>query len=189
MAGKVTMMTARQQAIQLLGQVGTRLAHSESVANQAAVAACLLDEPWRSALVDAAWVHDIGYVPTLRRTRFHPLDGARWLRDQAWPPEVCQLVAWHSRAETEARLMGLADELVVEFPVPPAAARAVLTWADFTSSPTGEVCAPVDRVAEVLQRYGANTTAYRATVENFGSLLADATWVEEHLKLASATLA
>ena len=68
-------MSARQQAIELLGNVDTRLAHSESVAKQAAVAVCLLDEPWRSVLVDAAWLHDIGYAPTVRRTGFHPLDG------------------------------------------------------------------------------------------------------------------
>jgi hypothetical protein len=182
------MMSSRQQAVQLLGNVGTRLAHSESVANQAAVAVCLLDEPWRSVLVDAAWLHDIGYAPTVRRTGFHPLDGARWLREQAWPPEVYQLVAWHTHAETEARLMGLADDLVAEFIPPPVTARAVLTWADLTSSPTGQVCAPADRLAEVLQRYEAGTTPYEAIVENFGSLLADATWVQHQLDLKSATV-
>ena len=84
--------------------------------------------------------------------------------------------------------MGLADELVVEFTPPPVTARAVLTWADLTSSPTGQVCAPADRLAEVLQRYEAGTTRYEATVENFGSLLADATWVQHQLNLKSATV-
>ena len=82
MAGKVGMMTARQEAARLLVDVGTRFAHSEAVASQAAVAGRLLDRSWRSALVDAAWLYDIGYAPALRRIGLHPLDGARWLRAQ-----------------------------------------------------------------------------------------------------------
>ena len=58
MAGKVGMVTARQEAAQLLVDVGTRFAHSEAVASQAVVAGPLLDQIWRSALIDAAWLHE-----------------------------------------------------------------------------------------------------------------------------------
>ena len=41
----------------------------------------------------AAWLHDIGYAPAVDDTGFHPLDGARYLRDveqatgcAAWSP-------------------------------------------------------------------------------------------------------
>jgi HD superfamily phosphodiesterase len=31
----------------------------------------------------AAWLHDIGYSPEIAVSGFHPLDGARYLRDVA----------------------------------------------------------------------------------------------------------
>lgn len=33
-------------------------------------------------LVAAALLHDVGYAPRLVKTGFHPLDGARFLRDE-----------------------------------------------------------------------------------------------------------
>lgn len=54
----------------------------------------------------AAWLHDIGYAREASVLGFHPLDGARWLRDQGWPDQVTQLVAWHTHAEKEAELLG-----------------------------------------------------------------------------------
>jgi HD superfamily phosphodiesterase len=48
----------------------------------------------------AAYLHDIGYVPTLARTRFHPLDGARHLRELG-EERLVGLVAYHSGAEAE----------------------------------------------------------------------------------------
>ena len=42
----------------------------------------------------AAWLHDIGYAPSLVATGFHPLDGARYLRDtQHADAMLCRLVA------------------------------------------------------------------------------------------------
>jgi putative nucleotidyltransferase with HDIG domain len=64
-------------------------------------------------LVAAAWLHDIGYSQELVDSGFHPLDGARYLRDQGWDPVVVQLVAHHSGAEVEAEERGLRDQLLV----------------------------------------------------------------------------
>lgn len=55
----------------------------------------------------AAWLHDIGYTPELATTQFHPLDGARYLRDD----RVVNLVAHHSGARYEAAERGLEAEL------------------------------------------------------------------------------
>ena len=38
----------------------------------------------RRLLLAAAWLHDIGYAPTVRKTGFHPLDGGLYLRDHKW---------------------------------------------------------------------------------------------------------
>jgi hypothetical protein len=139
----------------------------------------VLVEPWRSALPEAALLHDIGYAPEVVDTGFHPLDGARWLRALGRRSEVCNLVAWHTRAGTEARLRGLEELLVAEFSSPPAIAQAVLTWADLTSSPTGEQTSPAIRIDDILRRYGPGSLVHRATLANEVELLADARSVDD----------
>lgn len=156
-----------------------RLAHSRLVAEQVAKVAHVLSEPWRSAVSEAALLHDVGYAPALIDTGFHPLDGARWLRSQGRRPEVCRLVAWHTRARTEARLRGLEGPLLAEFPPPPAIAQAVLTWADLTSSPTGEECSPAIRISDILRRYGPDSLVHQATLANEAELVEDARSVDD----------
>lgn len=58
-------------------------------------------------LVAAAWLHDVGYAPSLRATGFHPLDGARHLAELGYDPQVISLVAFNSGARVEAELRGL----------------------------------------------------------------------------------
>jgi len=151
--GSLRDVKAQDLAEQLLAGVGTRLAHSAAVAAQAHRAAPLLPQPWRAVLVDAAWLHDIGYAPQLAHARFHPLDGARWLRSSGWDEHVCRPVARHSRALTEGRLRGLDRELISEFEPAPDLPAAALTWADLTSSPAGEHCSFEVRLADILDRY------------------------------------
>lgn len=165
-------------ADRLLIDAGTRLAHSAAVATQAARAAGLLEEPWRSALTPAAWLHDIGYSEQVARTGFHPLDGARWLRDRGWPAEVCQLVAWHTEAGIEAGIRGLDRDLAAEFDQPPLAAAAALSWADMTSSPTGELCTVDQRIDDILERYALGSPAHAATASARPALSAAVAEVE-----------
>lgn len=155
----------------MLGKVGSRLAHSTAVAAQAELIADLVDDPWASALVDAAWLHDMGYAPALVSTGFHPLDGARWLQAGHWPDPVCRLVAWHTRAGKEAELRGLLPQLQGEFEPPGAMAQAALAWADLTSSPTGERCTAEERISEILVRYPAGSAVHQATTVNRSELL------------------
>ena len=84
-----------------------RWAHTQGVAAKARTLSGLLAED--AELVEAAaWLHDIGYAPDLHDTGFHPLDGARYLRDVAGAdPLLCRMVAHHSCALTEAEERGL----------------------------------------------------------------------------------
>jgi len=152
-------------ADRLLRGVGSRLAHSARVAHQVDRVCEFLEAPWRSAIVDAAWLHDVGYNGRIARTGFHPLDAARWLRDRDWPIETCRLVAWHTAARAEAELRGLDHELASEFDPPPMLPAAAITWADLTSSPHGVPCTVGRRLADILQRHPRESIVHRAIAE------------------------
>jgi hypothetical protein len=116
-------------------------------------------------LIAAAWLHDIGYAPALASagTGFHPLDGARHLRDTTpASPMVCRLVAHHSCALTGAHGLGLAADLNREFPPPPPGLADALTYCDMTTSPDGEPVRADQRLAEICARYGPGHTVTRA---------------------------
>src|SRR5579864_7625411 len=88
-----------------------RWAHVQGVAARAQSLAPVLGAD-ADLLEAAGWLHDIGYTPGLAATGFHPLDGARYLRDaQHADVLLCRLVAHHSCAIIEAEERGLADAL------------------------------------------------------------------------------
>jgi putative nucleotidyltransferase with HDIG domain len=131
-----------------------RWAHSQGVAARARHLAPVLGQD-ANLIEAAAWLHDIGYAPELGMTGFHPLDGARYLRDiQRADPLLCSLVAHHSFALVEATGRGLADVLVAEFPLPPDLLLAALTYCDLTTSPDGERVSISWRLADIRARYG-----------------------------------
>src|SRR5436305_14553966 len=75
-----------------------RWTHVQGVAAQARSLAPVLGAD-ADLLEAAAWLHDIGYAPSLVTTGFHPLDGARYLRDaQHADAMLCRLVAHPSCA-------------------------------------------------------------------------------------------
>ena len=131
-----------------------RWAHVQGVAAQARSLAPVLGAD-ADLLEAAAWLHDIGYAPDLATTGFHPLDGARYLRDtQHAGIMLCRLVAHHSCAIIEAGERGLADVLTLEFEPAPHALSSVLTYCGMTTSPDGELVPAERRLAEIQQRYG-----------------------------------
>lgn len=139
-----------------------RWAHSKGVA-----AAAKSLEPVLGAdtelLTTAAVLHDIGYAPTVTSTGFHPLDGARFLRDQSRADElVVRLVANHSFALLEAEERGLRQELEDEFPLPPQDDLVdALVYCDMTTTPTGTHTTCGERVAEIIGRYGPDSIVGR----------------------------
>ncbi|MGH8950744.1 MAG: HD domain-containing protein [Acidimicrobiia bacterium] len=165
---------AREIARDALAEVlPRRWAHTQSVAAQARAVGPVLG--WDTDLIEAAaWLHDIGYAPALTVTGFHPLDGARYLRDvQDATPAVCVLVAHHSGAMAEAAERGLSEPLLAEFPLDGDVDEELvaLTYCDFTTGPGGERVSPEERVAEILSRYGPDSPVHRAVQASAPHLL------------------
>lgn len=135
-------------------QLPRRWAHTQGVAAAATGLSGILGAD--AGLIEAAaWLHDIGYSPALAVTRFHPLDGARFLRDAHQADDLlCRLVAHHSGALGEAAERGLAGELAGEFAFPPGDLYDALSYSDFTTSPDGDRITVDERIAEIIARYG-----------------------------------
>jgi hypothetical protein len=138
-----------------------RWAHVQGVAAQARSLAPILGDD--AALLEAAaWLHDIGYSPELADTGFHPLDGARYLRDvEHADSRLCRLVANHSCAILEAEERGLADDLSSEFPSPEPKLNDALAYCDMTTTPTGGVVSVHARLSEIVERYGPHDVVTR----------------------------
>ncbi len=146
---------AQQLARALLQEpLPRRWAHVQGVAARARSLAPVLGAD-ADLLQAAAWLHDIGYTPGLAATGFHPLDGARYLRDaQHADALLSRLVAHHSCAIIEAEERGLAGILSLEFEPAPDVLSSVLTFCDMTTSPDGGLVPAERRLAEIQHRYG-----------------------------------
>jgi HD domain len=173
---------AEAAACELLnGSLPRRWAHTQGVAATARTLSDLLAED--AELVEAAaWLHDIGYAPDLYGTGFHPLDGARYLRDVVGTePLLCRMVAHHSCALIEAEERGLAADLVREFRPPPRHLAEALIYCDMTTGPDGQHLDVSDRLADIRQRYGPGDAVTRAITRSAPTLEAAARRVERRL--------
>ncbi|MEV5771704.1 HD domain-containing protein [Streptomyces antimycoticus] len=138
-----------------------RWAHSLGVAKRARSLSPILGAD-AELLEAAAVLHDVGYSPTIATTGFHPLDGARFLRDQEGADErVVRLVAHHSCALLEAEERGLRHELEGEFELERPDLVDALLYCDMTTTPDGTQTTPTERLDEIVQRYGPDTIVGR----------------------------
>nr|WP_026124032.1 HD domain-containing protein [Nocardiopsis chromatogenes] len=136
----------------------------------------------------AAWLHDIGYSPTLheysadlRLTGFHPLDGARYLRLINADEGLCSIVAYHSGATVEAEERGLYEELDEAFDPPPAHLLEAITYADMTTGPDGTHLPVERRLSEILERYKPGDIVHRSITRSSPELTAAVRAVEKRL--------
>ncbi|MGW4488845.1 HD domain-containing protein [Amycolatopsis sp. NPDC004368] len=159
-----TVADAALVAEEFVAPLGRRWLHVQSVAERASSFKPAVPVNEGDHLVAAAWLHDIGYAPEIGHTHFHPLDGARYLRNQGWPARVVNLVAHHSGARFEAEERGLADELA-EFPFENSPALDALVTADLTTGPSGERLTYDERIEEILKRYPPNDPVHRTWVK------------------------
>jgi HD domain len=154
-----------------------RWRHVRSVARRARWVAGKLS--LSEELVVAAWLHDIGYAPGLVETGFHPLDGARYLRQAGINRRVVSLVAYHSCAEIEADVRGLSDVLTSEFKPGDPLLTDVLLYCDMTTGPDGDYVRPADRLVEIRGRYGPDHEVTRFVERAASEILTTAGRVEE----------
>lgn len=174
---------ARDLAMALLADpLPARWAHTIGVATTSRELATVLDPDNADRIEAAAWLHDIGYAPTLVHTGFHPIDGAAYLQRTA-PTlhEITSLVAHHTGALFEAHQRGLADQLA-RYPYPTAGIDlAILNCADLCTGPHGNRVDPDARLTEVLHRYPPEHPVHQAIAVSGPLLCAQA-----HLVLAAA---
>jgi hypothetical protein len=145
---------ALRYAEELLAPLGDRWAHVRGVARRAARVSVILPAGEREVLIAAAYLHDLGYAPSLVETGLHPLDGARHLRALGHE-RLAGLVAYHSGSRREAELRGLMTELA-EFEDEASDTAMALTYCDITTSATGAIVTFPERLADVERRYGVD---------------------------------
>jgi HD superfamily phosphodiesterase len=143
---------SRCEAQRRLGRLESRWAHTCGVVGRAQALAPTVAPADREVLVAAAWVHDIGYAVELLDTGFHPLDGARWLRE-CRQERLASLVAYHSGAWFEASARGLATA-VEDFVEERSPVADLLTYCDLTIDARAREVGVSARLAEIETRYG-----------------------------------
>ncbi|MFI9561760.1 HD domain-containing protein [Nonomuraea endophytica] len=158
-----------------------RWAHTQGVGKRAETLAPILGAD-ADTLVAAAYLHDIGYSPQLVDTGFHPLDGARYLRDVHQADEtLCRLVAHHSCAVNEALERSLFDALTSEFDKERPQLMDALTYSDMTTGPDGHHLEVTERLAEIHSRYGPDHLVSRSITASTPCITAAVVAVEAAL--------
>ena len=143
---------AKEQAEMLLSPLENRWLHVQGVAEKARHVSKAFNESDGTYLIAAAYLHDIGYAPSLKKTGFHSLDGACYL--QSWGQgRLASLVAHHSEAQFEAHLRGLLSELDT-FPRQCSPLSDALTYCDITTGPSGFNITFQERITDIYSRYG-----------------------------------
>ena len=175
---------AAEAAERLIGPLGDRWLHVQAVAHEARRVAPVLPAEDRELLVAAAFLHDVGYAPSLNRLGFHSVDGARFLRahDQE---QLASLVAHHSGARFEAEERGLVAELAA-FPVEDGPIMDALIFADMTIGPSGQPMTLDERIEEVRRRYPPDDPVHRAIVRARPLLQAAIDRIQDRLDDGSA---
>jgi hypothetical protein len=168
-SGLLAQRAQREAEARLAGQP-RRLAHVRGVVTAAQQVGRHFDAQTADCLVAAAWLHDIGYAPSVRRTDFHPLDGAVFARSAGFGEGVASLVAFHSGAHLEASERG--SQGLSEFRDPPSDVLDALTFCDLTTGPDGSPVSAQDRLSDVLTRYGPEDPVHRAVDAGRDELLA-----------------
>lgn len=162
-----------------------RWAHTQGVAHRARELAPMLGDQ-ADLIESAAWLHDIGYSPDLAEMAFHPLDGARYLRDRTSADEVlCRLVAHHTGAAIEAEERGL-PAYVDEFALPDDVLLEALIYCDMTSAVDGQPTDVDRRIAEIFTRYPEGHAVYRSIARSAPILRTATQATAERLRLSGA---
>lgn len=139
----------------------TRLEHMRCASNMAARIAkqCSLSAENQKKLITAALYHDVGYSNKLKRTGFHPLDGAIFLAYQKTDEEIIEAVLWHSSTIHDITFMPEIKAIYDKLPPRPENSFLLkaVSFCDFRSSPIGEAFSFGQRINELKSRFGAKS--------------------------------
>lgn len=158
-----TIDDCRSLSEELLADTGDRWRHVVAVSG--AAADWELADETRTAIVGAAWLHDIGYSRSLVDTGMHAIDGARFLDREGAPIDLVSLVAYHTGAEHEADERGLMHRLL-DFERPSQDDLDLLILADLVSGPSGRRVTVDQRIDEILTRYEQQHPVHRAVTSS-----------------------
>ena len=101
-----------------------------------------------------ALAHDIAYANDLRRTGFHPLDGAIFLAHCGADEDIIHAVLHHTGAREEAKHWPKAAAFYDIAPYEPTLLDDAITFCDTQTSPVGERVTIEERISEIEGRYG-----------------------------------
>lgn len=121
-------------------------------------------------LIQSAFLHDIGYSPTLANHQYHPVDGTIFAYEQGFPKPVLAAVLFHSEAmrtrslssaivtlyEKNYPLLDKKDQFFID----------MITYCDLHCSPHGQRVTLDERVNEVVVRYGADHEVSQQMLHN-----------------------
>jgi hypothetical protein len=142
---------AKEQASLLLEPLGNRWLHVQGVVERAYSIRRLFNDSEQAYLIASAYLHDIGYAPSLKRTGFHPIDGAYYLELEG-QDRLASLVAYHSESQFEASIRNLLPELVF-FEREHSLLANALTYCDMTTNSIGQLVSIDDRLNDIFKRY------------------------------------
>lgn len=131
-----------------------------------------IPDDWKSMLITACYLHDIGYSPKLSQYGFHPLDGAIFAAQQQFPKPIVAAVLFHTGAIESAKeekdpnilaiyqqhqpLLDEQDQLFIK----------LVTYCDLQTSPTGERITLQERIDEICDRYGHEHQVSQLMIKN-----------------------
>lgn len=114
---------------------------------------------WKSLLLQACYLHDIGYCPELNQYNYHQLDGAIFAAKQRYPKCIIATILFHSCAyegviysrpdikqiyEDQIALLDNQDLMFID----------LVSYCDLHTSANGEHTTLAQRVKNVVERYG-----------------------------------
>lgn len=128
-------------------------------------------DEWKPDLLNACYLHDIGYSPKLNQYDFHPLDGAIFVREKGFSKSVVAAVLFHSCAyetvkETRPDLLPIYEEKNMDLDEQDRTFIDLVTYCDLHTSPTGQRITLEKRVQDVVERYGKHHTVSRMMLAN-----------------------
>lgn len=159
-----------------------RHAHILGVVNQMQKLLSYITVPtiWHSLLIQACYLHDIGYSPQLQQYNYHQLDGAIFAAKQGFPKEIVATILFHSCAyegvvlsrpdlraiyANHLHLLDEKDHFFID----------LVSYCDLHTSAFGEAISFEKRVSDVAVRYGNDhevTKVMNANVPHFETIIA-----------------